>query len=220
MDNKIHFAPSYAMAEVTLAQGETLTVESGSMVAMTAGMTIATKIAGSFFGALLRKLLGGESLFVNHYSGPGKVYVAPPLSGDIILRKLTPGQPLLIQADSYLAHIGDVKLRLRWGGFRTLFGGEGAFLLEASGDGQVWLNCYGALREMDVREGGLIVDTGHVVAFESSLTYKLTTAGGGLFAAWKSGEGLVFKFAGKGKLWIQSRTEGGLVGWVSRFLIG
>lgn len=219
MQLEILFSPSYAMAKVALGPGERVSVEAGSLVAMSAGVPIETRVAsGGFFRTLARRLLGGESVFVNTFTGPGDVYFAPPLPGDIVARAIDPASPLLLQARSYLAHEGAIDLRPRWGGLRALVGGEGAFLLHASGKGRIWLNCHGGIRAMPVPPDGLIVDSGHVVAFDPFLEYRLETAGGGLISSVKTGEGLVFRFRGDGTVWIQSRTERGLADWIARFL--
>ncbi len=98
MQQTIEYSPAYAMATIDLSPGEEVTVEAGSMVGMSDGLQIKTHIGGNrtgffgailnFFGALIKKVLGGETLFVNTYSPPegqnGQVLVAPALSGDII----------------------------------------------------------------------------------------------------------------------------------------
>ena len=230
MQHQILYKPSYAMAVVTLAANESIDVEAGSMVAMTHGMKVKTMLNGNssgffgkiwnFFVALMRKILGGETMMINHYTPPegqsGQIYVAPSLTGDIIQHKIEPGQKLIIQASSFLASVGDVKVKMKWGGFKALFGGEGVFLLQAEGNGEIWVNSYGAIYEIDVQES-YIVDTGHIVAFQDSLDFKIKKVGG-----WKStlfsGEGLVCEFKGNGKLWIQTRNLGQLVSWLSPML--
>ena len=101
MNNTIEYGPAYAMVTVDLDPGEAVTVEAGSMVGMSDGLEIKTSIGGNssgFFGAiwnfllaLVRKFLGGETLFVNTYSPPagqsGKVLVAPALSGEDLTTK-------------------------------------------------------------------------------------------------------------------------------------
>ena len=52
----------------------------------------------------------------------------------------------------------------------------------------------------------VIVD---IVAFESALTFKVSRFGGGWKAFIFGGEGLVCKFKGKGRLWIQTRNMNG-----------
>jgi len=230
MQHQILYKPSYAMAVVTLAANESIDVEAGSMVAMTHGMKVKTMLNGNssgffgkiwnFFVALMRKLLGGETMMINHYTPPegqsGQIYVAPSLTGDIIQHKIEPGQKIIIQASSFLASVGDVKVKMKWGGFKSLFGGEGVFLLQAEGNGEVWVNSFGAIYEIDV-QGSYIVDTGHIVAFQDSLDFKIRKVGG-----WKStlfsGEGLVCEFHGNGKLWIQTRNLGQLVSWLTPML--
>ncbi len=230
MRHQIHYKPAFAMAEVDLEPNETLTVESGSMVAMTDNMQIKTTMGNTkagffgklfgFLGALVRKFLGGESFWVNHYTpagAAGKVFVAPAMAGDILHWQLQPGQPpLMAEASSFLACTPGVELKTVWGGLRSLFSGEGAFWLKIGGSGELWVNCYGALKEIDV-QGGYIIDTGHVVAFESTLTYKIKGAGS-LKSTLFSGEGLTMHFSGNGRIWIQTRNIGALVSWLTPLL--
>ena len=230
MKSEILYKPSYAMIKIDMAAGDNVDVEAGSMVAMSTGLKMKTSIGGNrsgffgklwaFFSALFRKIFGGETMFINRYSPPdgqdGTLYVAPSLNGDIIEYTLDGSRSLLVQSSSYLASSGDVTVKTKWGGIKSLFSGEGAFWLLISGTGTLWVNSYGAIQEIDV-SGEYVVDTGHVVAFDSGLTYKITRAGG-----WKatllSGEGIVMRFSGHGKLYIQTRNLGALVRWLIPYL--
>jgi uncharacterized protein (TIGR00266 family) len=226
MQSVIEYGPSFAMATVTLAAGESVTVEAGSMVGMTDGMQLKTHIGGTKLGfvgfvvnvllALARKFLGGETLFVNTYTPPaggGSIMIAPALAGDIVHYRLDGSRKLMVQGSSYLASAGDVAVKTRFGGLRSLFSGEGAFWLEVSGVGELWINCYGAIHEIEV-DGTYVVDTGHTLAFEHTLRFAIKGAGS-LKSTLLSGEGLTCHFSGRGKLYIQSRTVGGLVGWIT-----
>ena len=229
MRQNILYKPSFAMAEVELEPNETMIVESGSMVAMTTNMKVKTTMGGTkvgffgkvwnFFAAMFRKFFGGESFFINHYTpegGPGKLYVSPALVGDILHWNLDGSTTLMVEASSFLACTPGVEIKTVWGGLRSLFSGEGAFWLQIFGTGDLWLNCYGAMKEIDV-QGGYTVDTGHVVAFENALQYKIGGVGG-LKSTLFSGEGLVMKFTGNGKIWIQTRNTGALVSWLRPLL--
>ena len=77
---------------------------------------------------------------------------------------------------------------------RGFFSGEGLILLRASGNGDLFFNSYGAIIELDV-EDEVYVDTGFIVAFESTLNYNVTALPGSRPGTnWKSlflgGEGL------------------------------
>jgi uncharacterized protein (TIGR00266 family) len=232
MQHTIEFGPAYAMATIDLAAGEEVTVEAGSMVGMSDGLLLRTHMGGkragfpggvaSFFGALPRKLLGGETFFVNTFRPPegqtGRVLVAPALAGDIAHYALDGTRSLIVQASSYLASAGGVRIRTRFGGLKSLFSGEGAFWLAVSGAGDLWVNCYGAIEEIAV-DGSTVVDTGHIVAFEDTLDYKIKGAGG-VKQTLLSGEGLTCHFEGHGKLYLQTRTLDGLVRWISPRLQG
>ena len=74
-----------------------------------------------------------------------------------------------------------------------------------SGDGEVFLAAYGGFHEIEL-DGELKVDTGHLIAFETGLAFKVRPAARGLRAALFSGEGLVCILSGKGKVWLQARN--------------
>ena len=68
MKAKIEGAPSFAHIHVDLAPGESLVAESDAMTSMAADLDMEAKFNGGFFSGLLKKFLGGESLFVNVFT--------------------------------------------------------------------------------------------------------------------------------------------------------
>jgi uncharacterized protein (AIM24 family) len=58
------------------------------------------------------------------------------------------------------------------------------------------------------------VDTAHLVAWEPQMKLKLQLAGG-LFSSVFSGEGLVTRIEGTGKIIVQSRSLSGLGSWLN-----
>ena len=144
----------------------------------------------------------------------GHVFIAPSPPGDIRHIQIASGE-FYIQSGSYIASSPGINLDTKWGGAKTFFGGEGLFILKASGQGDVIFGSFGAIHEVDV-EGGYTVDTGHIVAFDSGLTFNIRKVGG-LKSLFLSGEGLVCDFSGKGKLYLQTRKPTGFARWVSPF---
>ena len=65
-------------------------------------------------------------------------------------------------------------------------------------------------------QGEFVVDTGHVVAWEPSLSYTIGGMGG-IKQTLFSGEGLVMRFTGQGKIFLQTRHLPALAGWLTPF---
>jgi len=218
MDHIFKHNPSYTLLQCRLGPGEKLKAEAGAMVYMSPGISMETTFGSGILSAIARKFLGGESLFVNVFTAPqggGEIGIAPSHVGDVQHMKLT-GQTLMLQSGSYLCSSPEVTVTPQFGGIRSFFGGEGLFLLKVSGAGDLYYSSYGAIIPIDVN-GSYKVDTGHIVAFQDSLSFKVKKVGG-----WKStllsGEGLICEFSGSGKLWIQSRVPDGFIGWVAKLL--
>lgn len=197
---EIRNRPSYASLRVDLSGGA-IRAESGAMVSMTDGVDTETKMFGGL-SAVVRKLLGGESLFLTRYHGTGQVTLAPTLVGDIVHFPMD--RTIMSQAGAYLAASPEVETGVRFAGLRGIFGGEGAFFLRHQGRGDLFLTAYGAIEEMEVTDR-YVVDTGHLVAWDESLEFSVKGAGG-LKSLFFSGEGLVLEFRGRGSVWIQTRT--------------
>lgn len=219
MQHQIHGNPEYGYLTVLLDAGDTFVAEAGAMSWMHDGMTMQSRLMGGLAPAIIRKLMGGESLFVAEYRHPtgGAVSFSPTTPGSVLHRELK-GDTLILTGGSFLACTPGVQLKTKFGGFKALFSGEGAFYLECSGHGDLFFNAYGAVIEKQV-QGSLIVDTGHVVAWEPTLSYAVQGMGS-LKSTLLSGEGLVLKFTGSGKIYLQTRTLGGLSGWLTPFLRG
>jgi uncharacterized protein (TIGR00266 family) len=216
MQIDIKYQPSYSLAIVSLAANESIQAESGAMVSMSSNIQVDTAMKGGVLGAVARKVLGGESLFANTFTssgGPGEITLAPSLPGDLSTVRLS-NETMFIQSGSFLAGDPSIELDLKWGGARGFFGGEGLFLLRATGTGSLVLSSYGAIHTVEITPArSYICDTGHVVAFTQGLQYEVRKVGG-----WKStllsGEGLVCDFRGQGRLWLQTRSTQAFLSWL------
>jgi uncharacterized protein (TIGR00266 family) len=222
MEVAIRHAPSFAVARCSLAPSEMVRAESGAMMATSDGVAIEASMQGGLMKSLRRGVLGGESFFITTYTAPpggGWVDVAANLPGDMVQVEVG-ARPLFIQRGSYIASEAGVDIDTRWGGFKSLFGGEGGFLIRATGSGTVVLSSYGAIDRIRLAEGEtVVVDSGHMVAFDESVTFSLRRAAGGkTIQTLKSGEGFVFDFSGPGEVMVQSRNPDALVQWLTTVL--
>jgi len=133
MKTDILYRPSYSMARVNIEAGENISVESGSMVAMSSNIIVETTMKGGLLKSLARTVLGGESFFINTYhaeGGVGELMLAPTLPGDVFSFDLS-GESYLVQSGSFLASSEGVSTDTKWGGAKTFFGGEGLISLHS-----------------------------------------------------------------------------------------
>lgn len=217
MQVQINGKPSFAHLRIQLAPGEAVIGESDSMASMSPQVDLKATILGGFFKGLLRKYLGGESLFVNRFVNTGssdsELVLTSPTPGDIIELDLSEGQEIYLQPGAFLACTPEVKLQLAFAGLVSFIAKEGLFKLRAKGPGKIWFSAYGALIEKELH-GESIVDTAHLVAYAPGIKLKLQLAGG-LISSFTSGEGLVTRLEGQGTYYIQSRSLSGLAGWIN-----
>ena len=217
MKHEIVGNPDYGQLNVALGPGETFSAEAGAMSWMSDGMDVQSRMMGGLAKAFIRKLVGGESLFVGEYSHPtgGNVSFSPSVPGGVLHRQLN-GDVFVLTGGSFLGCTSGVQLNMKFGGLQAFFSGEGAFFIECGGTGDLFFNSYGAIIEKQI-SGSYTVDTGHVVAFEPSLEFTIGGMGG-IKSTLLSGEGLVMKFTGSGKIFLQTRTMPGMSGWLSPYL--
>ena len=216
MQVDVQYRPSYALAMVTLDRNETIQTESGSMVSMSPDMEMETAAKGGFLKSLSRSMFGGESFFLNTYTGTrdgSRIALAPPLPGDVSVMEMR-NQTLLVQSGSYLASSGGIEVDTKWSGAKTFFGSEGLIMLKLSGTGTLIVSSYGAIHPMDLENGQkVVVDTGHLVTFEERVGFDVKKVAG-----WKStlfsGEGLVVELTGPGQISLQTRSQDSFLSWL------
>ena len=212
MNYEIRYRPAFAALFLTLEPGERLYAEAGAMASMAGGLSMQTEFFGGLISGLLKAFLGGESLFVSQFvnktNQPQEVVLSQATIGDMLPLELH-GEALCLQPGAYVAHTPGVKTQLQWAGFASWFAGEGLFKLKLSGHGLIFFGAYGGLTPVQVDQE-LVVDNGHLVAYEPGITMAIGLAGG-MVGSLTSGEGFVNRLKGRGKIYLQSRSVSGLV---------
>lgn len=214
------------IARITLNAGETASVERGAMVYMqnvnlTAGTNSKSNGLGGLVRAVARSAVSNESVFITTATGTAEgssIAVAPSIPGKINALHCGAAQYRL-NDHAYLASDSSVTynmVRQKAGG--ALFGGTGGFfVMETQGEGDILVSAFGDLIELDVQAGApLVVDNQHVVAWDASLSYSIEVASGTF--GFMTGEGLVNRFSGSGKVLIQSRNAPNLAQAIAPFL--
>ncbi len=210
LDVTIKLRPGSSAAEIKLLPGQEFTAEAGAMIAMSPSIQMQTTTYKKNSGGImkgLKRMLSGESFFLNHYSAgyeEGTVWLGATQAGDMMVKELN-GEGLIVQGGSYVASSPDLEINTNWQGFKSLISKESLFWLNLKGRGTVVFNSFGAIYPIQIN-GEYIVDTGHIVAFEESLNFTLTKAGKSWLSSILGGEGLVCKFSGTGTVWIQSHN--------------
>ena len=216
MKQTIEGRPSFSYITITLEPGEQITAESDAMVSMDVGIDMKAKLNGGFVVGMLRKFLGGETLFVNTFKNIStttqKLVLTQATPGDIRLIKFA-GTQKYIQAGSYLCSTPGIKIQLKWAGIKSFIAREGLFRLLASGKGYMWLGAYGHVYEKEI-DGEYLVDTSHLVAYDTNMSINLQLSGG-LISSLTSGEGFLTRVSGKGTLLLQSRSISGLTSFLN-----
>ena len=206
----IQHGPGNSAAKVSFDPNDSLTAEGGSMISMSGNLQIETTTHSKGKGSIIKaakRLLTGESFFLNHYTANSNnchVWLASTLPGDMMQYDLD-NETLVVQGGSYVASEAGIEVDLGWQGFKSILSGEGMFWINLKGNGKVLLNSFGAIYPVEV-DGEYIVDTGHIVAFNETLDFSITKAGQSWLSSFMGGEGLVCKFHGKGTVWCQSHN--------------
>ncbi len=218
MKYEILYQGAFPIVKYQLEKGERVKAESDAMVAMSATIDVTGGVEGGIKKGITR-MLSGEKFFFQYLTasrGNGEVLFAHALPGDIIPIELN-GNGLVIQKDGFLASTEDIEIDTKVQNLmKGLFSKEGFFILKARGNGTLFLSCYGAIHTIVLNVGEeIIIDNGHLVAWTEETDYTIEKASNGWINSITSGEGLVCRFKGPGKIWIQTRNPGSFSGWIS-----
>ena len=211
--------------KVSLRHGESIFCESDAMVMMDASLELKGKMKGGLGGALMRTLANGESFFqqqIEATRGDGECLLSPTLPGAMQVLDCGADQ-YLISDGAFVAASSGLDLRVRTQNLgNALFADSGGFFItETAGQGQLVVSGFGALKVVDVEPGrDVIIDNSHVVAWASTLRYEISVTtqnrGGflsGLVNSMTSGEHMVLRFSGHGRVVVCSRNREAFRRW-------
>jgi uncharacterized protein (TIGR00266 family) len=197
--------PEVALARVALDHGESIVAQRMSLAATTPNVTLAKRGEG-LIGRIGRLLAGDDFAPETITAGPGRaeILLAPALTGDATVLDVGPGS-WLVASSAFVFATSAVDLKVRGGALSSFFSGAGLFVIEASGVGKLAVGSFGALSPLQI-DGTAVVDTGHLVAWETSLTSRPHDGDVGLVTSWLAGESASCSFEGTGTVWLQSRN--------------
>ena len=214
---------------VSLLKGEKIYCESDAMVMMETALDLRGRMTGGIGSAIMRRFANGESFFQQHIEavrGAGDCLLSPMLPGAIRVVDVGPRQYLLSDGAFVAATSGtEMKIRTQSIGNALFAQSGGFFVMETSGAGQVVVSGFGSMFELDVEPGkDVVIDNSHVVCWDNALHYEISvTTGGGsggiggfignMVNSATSGEGIVLRFSGTGKVWVCSRNRDAFLKW-------
>ena len=218
---------------VALKQGDKIYCESDAMVMMEATLDLKGRMSGGIGSAIMRRFANGESFFQQHIEatrGDGDCLLSPVLPGALEIIDVGKRQ-YLMNDGAFVAATSGTEMKVRTQNIaNALFAQSGGFfVMETSGVGQVVVSGFGSMFQLEVAPGkDVIIDNSHVVCWENTLKYEISVttgqaSGGGLSGmlgnlviSATSGEGIVLRFNGTGKVFICSRNRESFVAWIKK----
>ena len=216
---------------VSLTKGDQIYCESDAMVMMEATLDLKGSMNGGLVSAVMRRMANGESFFqqrIEAVRGDGDCLLSPVLPGALEIIDVGTRQYFLNDG-AFVAATSETEMKVRMQNIgNALFAQSGGFfIMETSGRGQVVVSGFGSMFQLEVTPGkDMIIDNSHVVCWDSTLHYEIsvTTAGSGgiggmignMINSVTSGEGIVLRFSGAGKIYVCSRNRDSFVEWMQK----
>jgi uncharacterized protein (TIGR00266 family) len=218
LNYEIKYKPSYSLLEVQLQPSELVRAEAGAMTYMSSNIQVNTHMREkSFLGTLKLSFLGGQSFFVNDYvavGAPGRIGLVSAPIGDIQRLEVGPGKEYIVQKSAYIASAPSVDLDTQWQGFTKGLFGTGLFMVKTTGQGDLFINTFGAIDQHTLGPGEtFVVDNFHLVAFSDTCQYTVRKFGN-LKSTLLGGEGLVTDIVGPGEVYLQTKNLSEFGDWL------
>jgi len=213
--------------EFVLDPSDAIISEAGELSWMSSSIQMTTHTqfggGGGLFG-VLKRVAGGGSIFMTEYravGAAGELAFATKLPGHIVPVEVAPGHEYMIHRHGFLCATSQVQISV---GFQQslgagIFGGNGFLLQHLGGQGTAWLELSGELIVRDLQAGEtLFVHPGHVGAFQSSVSFQVTTVPG-IKNMIFGGDGIfLVQLSGPGRVWLQTLPIAKLAHAIEKYL--
>ena len=182
-------------------------VEPGALYYMKGDLEMKASSGGGLMKGLKRKMLSGETFFVNEVHGSGEIYLEPTF-GHFLIHKITKDEGSII-VDKELFYAGtaglDVTAVAQKNVSSALFGGEGLFQTKVEGDGILVLYSpvpSEEIQKVELNNEKLSVDGNFALMRSGNIEFKAEKSSKSWVSTSVSGEGLLQTFQGTGSVWV------------------
>ena len=199
MKFEITSSPS-SYLKVDFEKNEQIIIEKGCFISSTGEYEFENKVEAKSVKNILAKFLSDKSLVYNIFKAKENLEMlfSAKDTAEIFSLEVSNNKPIMLVASLHFARTDGIKIIP--GGFKN------DFYVKTEGNGILFLKAYGKIIEKNINsDKPIYVDEDAVIAFEEKLNYESIT--GGMKKLLTSGEGFLYKFSGKGKLWIQTKDE-------------
>jgi uncharacterized protein (TIGR00266 family) len=199
--------------EFMLEPNEAIISEAGELSWMGSSIQLTTHTqmggGGGIFG-VLKRVAGGGTLFMTEYRAigeRGELAFATKVPGHILPVEIGHGHEYMIHRHGFLCATPQVNISV---GFQQslgagIFGGDGFLLQHVSGLGTAWIELSGELIVKDLQPGETLrVHPGHVGAFQTSVSFQITTVPGIKNMIFGADGIFLAALTGPGKVWLQT----------------
>ncbi len=164
-----------------LTKGEKIICEGGSMSWMDDAFTMET--SGGGLKKMFGKAFSGETVFSNIYTATkdAEIAFASTFPGEILAIEVGAGKNVIAQKKSFLACESSVDMSVFFHkkAMSGFFSGEGFIMEKFSGNGLVFLEVDGAIKEYTLAPGEKkIMDTGHLVMMDETCSLDVVSVKG------------------------------------------
>ncbi|WP_318568142.1 TIGR00266 family protein [Salinigranum marinum] len=208
MDYNIENGPSYAVLRTTMDRGDRLMAETGAMISRSESVRADAEVGGGDgIGGMIKSAVSSskdlvENAFEAETDG-AELTLAPDHPGDVFGVDVGQDGPIKVNSGSTLAWESTVERSSAFNDAGGFFSSGSLRVLELSG--RAFLSAYGSIIETEVTpDDATIVDTDHLIAWTDGLSVS-REQDGSIKSTMLGGEGIVSKFSGRGRVWIQTR---------------
>jgi uncharacterized protein (AIM24 family) len=163
--------------------------------------------AGGFFARAMTSAGSGESAFATRYAGHGEVWTEATTKHFILAAMEGPQDALILDDGAFYACDANIAVSTHvHRSVQGILSGNGLMQPKLSGAGAFVVEAPVPVDEIQVIEldgsDELIVDGDLMLMYSAGLQVELRPLVRGLRNAWRSGEGLVYQFKGRGTVWL------------------
>ncbi len=182
-------------------------IEPGALYFMRGNLEMKASTGGGFMKGLKRKIMSGETFFVNEVHGTGDLYLEPTFGHFFLYRVGEDGPGVIVDRGLFYAGTAglDISAIRQKNISSALFGGEGLFQTRITGTGVAVLYSPVPTDEIlryTLTGDKLSVDGNFALMRSEQVVFRAEKSSKSWISTAVSGEGMLQTFEGRGSVWI------------------